>query len=138
MYFDQLLLAARKVHVVYLDQLLGAAHYIHFISNHDNMRLEIFRKSSKCFWFVSFYYILSALISFKDYWLQFYNLQISTRNLKRSVGLLFAYLVLQGWEEYFRLRTVHWYWSKVNSSTPELWILDLKNEINKKVQVALF
>ena len=26
MYFDQLLLAARKVHVVYLDQLLGAAH----------------------------------------------------------------------------------------------------------------
>ena len=35
MYFDQLLLAARKVHVVYFNQLLGAAHYIHFISNHD-------------------------------------------------------------------------------------------------------
>ena len=30
-YFDQLLLAGRKVHVVYLDQLLGAAHYINFI-----------------------------------------------------------------------------------------------------------
>ena len=36
-YFDQLLLAARQVHVVYLDQLLGAAHYIHFIYNHDKM-----------------------------------------------------------------------------------------------------
>ena len=35
MYFDQLLLTARKVHVVNLDQLLGAAHYIHFISNQD-------------------------------------------------------------------------------------------------------
>ena len=33
--FDQLLRAARKVHVVYFDQLLGAAHYIHFISNHN-------------------------------------------------------------------------------------------------------
>ena len=28
MHFDQLLLAARQVHVVYFDQLLGAAHYI--------------------------------------------------------------------------------------------------------------
>ena len=37
MYFDQLLLAARKVHVVYFNQLLGAAHYIHFISNHDKI-----------------------------------------------------------------------------------------------------
>ena len=37
LYFDQLLLAARKVHVVFLDQLLGAAHYTHFISNHDKM-----------------------------------------------------------------------------------------------------
>ena len=36
MYFDQLLVAARQVHVVYFDQLLGAAHYIHFISNHNN------------------------------------------------------------------------------------------------------
>ena len=35
MYFDQLLLAARQVHVVYSDQLLCAAHFIHFISNHD-------------------------------------------------------------------------------------------------------
>ena len=37
MYFDQLLLAARKAHVVYSDQLLGAALCIHFISNHDKM-----------------------------------------------------------------------------------------------------
>ena len=37
MYFDQLLLAARKVHVVYLDQQLGAAHYINFVSNHNTM-----------------------------------------------------------------------------------------------------
>ena len=35
MYLDQLLLAARKAHVVYLDQLLGAALYIYFISYHD-------------------------------------------------------------------------------------------------------
>ena len=35
-YFDQLLLAARKAHVVYSDQLLGAALRIHFISNHDS------------------------------------------------------------------------------------------------------
>ena len=27
MYLDQLLLAVRKVQVVYFDQLLGAAHY---------------------------------------------------------------------------------------------------------------
>ena len=33
MYFDQLLLAARKVHVVYFD--FGAVHYIHFTSNHN-------------------------------------------------------------------------------------------------------
>ena len=37
MHFDQLLLAACQVHVVYSDQLLGAAHFIHFISNHDNL-----------------------------------------------------------------------------------------------------
>ena len=37
MYFDQLLLAACKVHVVYFNQLLGAAHYIHFISNHNSI-----------------------------------------------------------------------------------------------------
>ena len=36
MYFDQLLLAVHKVHLVYFDQLLGSAHYIHFISNPDN------------------------------------------------------------------------------------------------------
>ena len=36
-YFDQLLGAARQVHVVYLAQLLGAVLFIHFISNHDNM-----------------------------------------------------------------------------------------------------
>ena len=42
MYIDQLLLAARQVHVVYSDQLLGAAHYVHFISNHDT---PIFKKS---------------------------------------------------------------------------------------------
>ena len=41
MYFDQLLLAACKVHVVYFDQLLGAAHYIHFISNHDMVSIRI-------------------------------------------------------------------------------------------------
>ena len=35
MYSDQLLLAVRKVHVVYLAQFLGAVHYIHFIPNHD-------------------------------------------------------------------------------------------------------
>ena len=34
MYFDQLLHAACKVHVVYFDQLVGGAHYMHFISNH--------------------------------------------------------------------------------------------------------
>ena len=45
MYFDQLLLAARKVHVVYFDQLLGAAHYIHFIFNHDN--LSVFLVTTK-------------------------------------------------------------------------------------------
>ena len=39
MYFDQLLLAARQVNVVYSDQLVGAAHYIHFISNHDTVIL---------------------------------------------------------------------------------------------------
>ena len=45
MYFDQLLLAAHQVHVVYSDQLLGAAHYIHFISNHDIMHvLDSFQK----------------------------------------------------------------------------------------------
>ena len=38
MYFDQLLLAARKVHVVHFDQLFGAAHYIHFLSNHDKTK----------------------------------------------------------------------------------------------------
>ena len=37
MYFDQLLLAPCKVHVVYLDQLLGASPYIHIISNHDTL-----------------------------------------------------------------------------------------------------
>ena len=41
MYFDQLLLAAHKVHVVFFDQLLVAAHYIHFISNHDKTKEEI-------------------------------------------------------------------------------------------------
>ena len=39
MYFDQLLLAACKVHVVYSAQLLGAAHYIDFISNFDQLLL---------------------------------------------------------------------------------------------------
>ena len=39
-YFDQLLSAARQVHVVYLAQLLGAVLLIHFISNHDSMRLQ--------------------------------------------------------------------------------------------------
>ena len=34
-YFDQLLLAAHQVLVVYLAQLLSAALYIHFISNHN-------------------------------------------------------------------------------------------------------
>ena len=44
MYFDQLLLAARKAPVVYSDQLLGAALCIHFISNHDTdvVKLYIF------------------------------------------------------------------------------------------------
>ena len=37
MYLDHLLLAARKVHVVYYDQLLGAAPYIHFLSNRDSL-----------------------------------------------------------------------------------------------------
>ena len=37
MYFNQLMLAAHKVHVVYFNQLLGAAHYIHFISNHHTL-----------------------------------------------------------------------------------------------------
>ena len=40
MYFNQLLLAARKAHVVYSDQLLGAAPCIHFISNHDTFSTE--------------------------------------------------------------------------------------------------
>ena len=35
MYFDQLLGAARQVHVVYLAQLLGTVLFIHFISNHN-------------------------------------------------------------------------------------------------------
>ena len=47
MYFDQLLLAARKVHVVYLDQLLGAAHYTHFISNHDKHKIENFQRNTE-------------------------------------------------------------------------------------------
>ena len=38
MYFNQLLLAARKIHVVYFDELFGAAHYIHFISNQDSTK----------------------------------------------------------------------------------------------------
>ena len=33
-YFDQLLGAARQVHVVYLAQLLGAVLFIHIISIH--------------------------------------------------------------------------------------------------------
>ena len=37
MYSDQVLLAARKVHVVYLAQILGAALCIHIISNHDTI-----------------------------------------------------------------------------------------------------
>ena len=36
-YLDQLLGAARQVHVVYLAQLLGAVLFIHFISNHDRV-----------------------------------------------------------------------------------------------------
>ena len=40
-YFDQLLSAARQVHVVYLAQLLGAVLLIHFISNHDISTKEI-------------------------------------------------------------------------------------------------
>ena len=39
-YFDQLLLAARQVHVLYSDQLVGAAHYIYFVSNHDSRALS--------------------------------------------------------------------------------------------------
>ena len=31
LYFDQLLLAVRKVHVVFFDQLLGAAQYTLYI-----------------------------------------------------------------------------------------------------------
>ena len=42
-YFDQLLLAPRKVHAVYFDQLLGAAHYLHFISNHNRKSEELDR-----------------------------------------------------------------------------------------------
>ena len=33
--FDQILSAARQVHVVYLAQVLGAVLFIHIISNHD-------------------------------------------------------------------------------------------------------
>ena len=40
-YFDQLLSAARQVHVVYLAQLLGAVLLIHFISNHDNSKITL-------------------------------------------------------------------------------------------------
>ena len=36
-YFNQLLGAARQVHVVYLAQLLGAVLFIHIISNHDTL-----------------------------------------------------------------------------------------------------
>ena len=36
-YSDQLLLAARQVHVLYSDQLLCAAHCIHLLSNHDKL-----------------------------------------------------------------------------------------------------
>ena len=45
MYFDQLLPAARQVHVVYSDQLLGAAHYIHFIWM--NYSLDTFKVKCK-------------------------------------------------------------------------------------------
>ena len=38
-YFDQLLSAARQVHVVYLAQLLGAVLFINFISNHDKWQV---------------------------------------------------------------------------------------------------
>ena len=44
MYFNQLLLAARKVHVVYFDQLLCAAHSIHFIYNHDTFNWLVIRE----------------------------------------------------------------------------------------------
>ena len=48
--FDQLLLAARKVHVVYLNQLLGAAHYIHFIFIPDTLKklLSLHRSNGQC------------------------------------------------------------------------------------------
>ena len=53
MYFDQLLLAACKVHVVYFDQLLSAARYIHFISNHDRLIAN-----------VTYFHILPLQLSF--------------------------------------------------------------------------
>ena len=49
MYFDQLVLAARKAHVVYSDQLLGAALCMHFISN-SNSRGTISGLSFLTFW----------------------------------------------------------------------------------------
>ena len=47
MYFNQLLLAARKAHVVYSDQLLGAAPCIHFISNHDSTNTTISKECKR-------------------------------------------------------------------------------------------
>ena len=40
-YFDQLLGAARLVHVVYLAQLLGAVLFIHLISNHHRINKQM-------------------------------------------------------------------------------------------------
>ena len=45
MFFDQLLLAARKVLLVYFDPLLCAAHYIPFISNHNKVNVKLFSKN---------------------------------------------------------------------------------------------
>ena len=53
MYFNQLLLAARKVHVVYSDQLLGAALCIYFISNHDMGVRRSFSKRKPIIWCAS-------------------------------------------------------------------------------------
>ena len=53
LYFDQLLVAARKVHVVDFNQLLGAAHYFpFFLSFYDfyveNMLRVYFDKPLEC------------------------------------------------------------------------------------------